>query len=376
MHKRNAAFRIVKRSEYSVQRMILYYIIAILLAFGIGGILLAALKVDVIRFYKEMLTIGMLDNAYPYRSVEGLIKVFVPLVLVSLALSLAYRMKFWNVGGEGQFIVGALGAAWVAMLFGERLSTPVMLLLMILAGGLFAGLFGVFTAVLKVRFGTNETLLTLMCNYIALYVLKYFGETKTGWNLFLSKDSARPKFEKIPPNAFMPTIQMGRFSLNISLLLAIVFTVFMIFYLNKSKQGYEISVVGDSVNTAKYAGMKVGRIIIRTVFLSAMVIGVAGACHVSTSHTLSTSITNNVGWTGVIVAWLAKLNPIGILVTSFLISVLQYGTSVANANFTAVDANFANLLQGIILFIILAVDFLLKFKIVRTGKTNNNKEVA
>ena len=134
--------------------------------------------------------------------------------------------------------------------------------------------------------------------------------------------------------------------------------------------------VGDSVNTAKYAGMKVGRIIIRTVFLSAMVIGVAGACHVSTSHTLSTSITNNVGWTGVIVAWLAKLNPIGILVTSFLISVLQYGTSVANANFTAVDANFANLLQGIILFIILAVDFLLKFKIVRTGKTNNNKEVA
>lgn len=376
MSKINGGFRIVKRSEQSIKRMIIYYIIAILLAFVIGGILLAILKVDVFKFYKEMVTIGTLDNAYPYRSVEGLIKVFVPLLFVSLALSLAYRMKFWNVGGEGQFIIGSLGAAWMAMLFGNKLPTPVILILMLVVGGLMAGLFGVVTAVLKVKFGTNETLLTLMFNYIALYVLKYFGETKTGWNLFLSEDSARPKFEKIPQNAFMPVIKMGKFSLNISLLLAIAFTVFMIFYLNKSKQGYEISVVGDSVNTAKYAGMKVGKIIIRTVFISAMVVGVAGACHVSTSHTLSTSITNNVGWTGVIVAWLAKLNPIGILVTSFLISVLQYGTSVANANFTAVDSNFADLLQGIILFIILAADFMLKFKIVHNKKNNDDKEVA
>lgn len=372
MNKKESPFRIVKRSDQSFFRMIIFYLIAVIAAMLIGAVLLASLRVDFIKFYQEMVTIGAINNSFAYKNFEGLFKVFVPLLFTSLALSLAYRMKFWNVGGEGQFIIGAIVSAWVAMLWGEQLPTWMILIIMLTAGGICAGLFGLMTAALKVKFGTNETLMTLMLNYIALYLLKYFGETKTGWNLFLSEDSARPKFAQIPENAFMPVIKLGKFSLNSSLIFVLIFAVFVMLYLYKSKSGYEIAVVGDSINTAKYAGMKVNKIILKTVFLSAMIVGVAGACHVSTSHTLSTSITNNVGWTGVIVAWLAKLNPIGIVITSLLISILQYGSSVANTNFTAVDANFANLLQGIILFSILVADFLLKFKIVRVPKAKTD----
>ncbi len=359
-------FHIVKRSGSSVLRMALYYVVAILVALIIGAILLSTMKVPFMKFYKEMFSIGLIGNKFPYKCFMNLINVFVPLLITSLALSLAYRMKFWNVGGEGQFIIGAIVAAFVSMKFGAHLSPYMNLLIMALCGGLAAGIYGMITALLKVKWGTNETMLTLMLNYIALYTLMFFANNKTKWNLFLDPKSARPKFAKIPKSAFMPMIKFGKFSLNVSLIFALVLVVIILIYLSKSKHGYEISVVGDSVPTAKYAGMKVNKIIIRTVFLSAALVGVAGALHLSTSHTLSTSITNDVGWTGVIVAWLSKLNPIGILVTSLLISILQYGTTAANANFSAVDANFANLLQGIILFAILAADFLLKFKIVRT----------
>ena len=368
-------FHIVKRNDSSILRMILFYVIAVVIALVIGAILLSTLKVNFWDFYKRLFTIGIIGNAFPYKCVQNLINVYVPLLITSLALSLAYRMKFWNVGGEGQFIVGAVVAAWVSIAFGSNLPVWLNLILMMVTGGLAAGVFGMITALLKVKWGTSETMMTLMLNYIALYVLQYFANNKTSWNLFLDADSARPKFTKIPESAFMPTIAIGKFNLNISLIFGILLVIFMVIYLGKSKSGYEISVVGDSVPTAKYAGMKVNKIIIRTVFLSASLVGVAGALYLSSSHTLSTSITNDVGWTGVIVAWLSRLNPIGILVTSFLISVLQYGTVAANANFTAVDANFANLLQGIILFAVLAADFLLKFKIVRTNTQTEEKEV-
>ena len=127
--------------------------------------------------------------------------------------------------------------------------------------------------------------------------------------------------------------------------------------------------VGDSPNTARYAGMRVNTIVIRTIFLSAALIGLAGAFYVSSAGTLSTSVTNDVGWTGVIVAWLAQLNTIGIVVASLLITVLQFGSQVAGASYSTIDANFADLLQGIILFIVLAADFFTRFKLVRGGKS-------
>lgn len=374
MSSNGSAFHVVRRAQVSTKCTVIYYAAAIFAAMCIGGILLACLKINPFSFYREVLTIGILDNAFPYKNIEGFIKLFVPLLITSLALSLAFRMRFWNVGGEGQFIMGVICAGIVAIKLGDKLNPALLLVLMVVAGGIGGGIIGALCAVLKVKFDTNETLMTLMFNYIVLYVIKFFAENKADWNFFLDPGSERPRFITFSENAWMPVIKMGKFSLNISLLIAILLTVFIYVYLKKTKHGYEITVVGDSASTAKYSGMKVGRIIVRTVFFSAFLIGSAGAMHVSTAHVMSTSITNSVGWTGVVVAWLSKLNPAMIFVTSILITVLQYGCRVANAEFAAIDANFANLLQGIILFSILVADFMIRFRIVRNKNQNKESE--
>ncbi len=162
----------------------------------------------------------------------------------------------------------------------------------------------------------------------------------------------------------MPTISIGKFSLNISLLFAVAICIGVYFYLKKTKHGYEISVVGDSANTARYAGMNVKKIIVRTMFLSAALIGLAGGFYVSGAKVLSTSVTNNVGWTGIIVAWLSKLNTFAIFGVSLLISIMQYGVQAASTQFPIIDSNFADLLQGIVLFFVLAADFFIRFKLV------------
>lgn len=362
--QREPLVRVVKRDSIHPLLKVAFYLLAILFALTVGGVLLFAIGVNPLVLYKDMFTIGMLGSRFAYKSVEGLLTIFVPLLITSLALSLSFKMRFWNIGGEGQFIIGALAAATVALKFGNSMPPFPLLVLMFLASMLCAGLYGGVVALLNVRFRTNETLLTLMLNYIALYLLRFFGETQAPWNFYLSDESVRPVFQKFPEAAFMPTISIGKFSLNISFIFAILICVGVYFYLKKTKQGYEISVVGDSANTARYAGMNVPKIIVRTMFLSAALIGLAGGFYVSGAKVLSTSVTNNVGWTGIIVAWLAKLNTFAIFGVALLISIMQYGVQAASTQFPIIDSNFADLLQGIILFFVLAADFFIRFKLV------------
>ena len=356
---------VVKRDSCSLWKMLLLYVGAVAAALLLGAVLLLALGVNPMEYYSKMFTMGMVGNKIAYKAFENYLKVFVPLVLTAVGLSLAFKMRFWNIGGEGQFIVGAIVAAVVAFKAGAVLPGAVTLLLMCLAAMAAAGAYGAIAAALKVRFGTNETLLTLMLNYIALYLLQFLGETKAGWNFFLDPDSARPKFAGFPDNADMITFPLGPFNLNLSLIIAIVLCVLLFGYLKYTKHGYEIAVVGDSPNTARYAGMKVGRIVVRTIFLSAALIGLAGAFYVSSAGTLSTSVTNDVGWTGIVVAWLAKLNTVGIVITALLITVLQFGCQAASTTYSSIDANFADLIQGIILFAVLAADFFTRFRLAR-----------
>ena len=359
---------LVRKTNVSIWQRILFYVIGIVVSLLIGAVLLMSLKINPLNYYRDMVTIGLIGNRYPFKCVEGFLKIFVPLLIVSMALALSFKMKFWNVGGEGEFITGAIFAAMVAFKLGDSLPSPVVLLLMCLMAALASGLIGLLVAFLKVKFNTNETLVTLMINYIMLYVIKYLGETKAPWNFFLREDSERPIFGKFPKNAQMPAIKIGDFNLLISVIMAVIIAAMIIVYLRKTKQGYEISVVGDS---ARYAGMRVKMIIMRTMFLSAALIGLAGAFTASSSTTISTSITNNVGWTGVIVAWLAKLSPSGMIIATFLISILQYGCQAASTSYPAIDRNFADLMQGIILFSILVADFAVSFKIVRKKEGEN-----
>lgn len=361
-------FHIVKRENSAGRQLIAAYVAAVALALALGAALLSALKVPVGEFYFKMFTLGLVDNKFAYKNVENFLKLFAPLLIVSLALSLAFRMRFWNIGGEGQFTLGALCAGAVAMTAGGSLPQGVVLLMMVLAGMAGGGLCALLPGVLKVRLGTNETLLTLMLNYIMMYLLAFFGETQGSWNFFLDPSSPRPRFQTFPEAAQMLTIPMGKFSLNVGVLVALALCVGVYVYLKYTKHGYEIAVVGDSPSTARYAGMQVGWIVVRTVFLSGALVGLAGVFTVSSAGVLSTSVTNDMGWTGVVIAWLARLNTVGILVASVLITVLQYGVSIASTTYSSVDANFADLLQGMILFAVLAADFFTRFRIARTGK--------
>ena len=362
-------FHIVKRENCPLWKKAVFYAGAILIALLLGGAILLAIGVDPMAYYSRMFTMGTVGNKIAYKTFINYFIRFVPLALTSLGLSLAFKMRFWNIGGEGQFIVGALAASAVALLLGGKLPSVALLLLMCVAAMVTAGLYGLLVAALKVKFGTNETLLTLMLNYVALYGLNYLMGTKAGWNFFLKAEDLRPVPEKLPDSAMFPSFSLGgKFELNLCVILVVLIGVAIYVYLKHTKQGYEINVVGDSPGSARYAGMKVNRIVLRTVFLSACLIGLAAAFKMGTVGTLSTTITADVGWTGIIVAWLAQLNTWAILLVSGLISLLHHGSVIAAATFKQVDSSFANMLQGFILFLVLAADFMIRFRIVRTKK--------
>ena len=360
---------IIKRENCPLWKKCCFYLGAVVLALLLGALLLSTLGVDPIAYYTRMFTMGTIGNKIAYKVWINYFKELVPLALTSVALSLAFKMRFWNIGGEGQFILGAIAAATVAFKAGPVLPAAATLLLMCLAAMVVAGLYGLFVAALKVKFGTNETLMTLMLNYIALYVLTFIGETKADWNFYLDEASVRPVFASFAKIVSFPSVAtIGKFNLNICVVLTFLLGVLVFIYLKYTKQGYEIAVVGDSAGTARYAGMKVNKIVLRTVFLSASLIGLAAAFKVGTAGILSTAITDDVGWTGIIVAWLSQLNTAVIFVVSALICVLHYGSTVAAATFSQVDSSFANMLQGVILFLVLAADFCTRFRVVIAKK--------
>ena len=362
-------FHIVKRENCPLWKKAVFYVGAIFIALLLGGVILLAIGVNPMAYYSRMFTMGTVGNKIAYKTFINYFIRFVPLALTALGLSLAFKMRFWNIGGEGQFIMGSLAASTVALLWGAKLPSALVLLLMCLAAMVAAGLYGLLVAALKVKFGTNETLLTLMLNYVALYGLNYILGTKAGWNFFLKAEDLRPVPEKFPDSAIFPSFGLGgKFQLNLCVILVVIIAVLIYVYLKHTKQGYEINVVGDSPGSARYAGMKTGRIVLRTVFLSACLIGLAAAFKMGTVGTLSNTITGDVGWTGIIVAWLAQLNTWAILLVSALISLLHHGSVIAAATFKQVDSSFANMLQGFILFLVLAADFMIRFKIVRTKK--------
>ena len=356
------AIRIVGRDNIKPLKAGLIYAISILAAIIIGGALIVANGVNPLEYYKTVLS-GCFENEI---YLGGLIRIVTPLIITSLGIAIAFKMKFWNIGANGQFIAGAVFAATAAFLLPSGTPQLVSLLVMALAGFVGGGLLGLIPAVCKVKFGTNETLLTLMLNYVAFYILCYLKNTMFFRKLSASGEVLRPDFKKLPENTWMYTLKFGRLEFDLSLIIAIVLVVIVMIYLSRTKQGYEVSIVGDSINTARYAGMNVNKIIIRTMFISAAVAGLAGMLHVSgsaTSRTLSDGITSDVGWTGIIVAWLSGLHPVGILITSVLMGILQKGSAVAESVYKIPSAT-SDILQGVILFTVLAAGFFTRYKLV------------
>lgn len=349
--------KISKRQNLALGYKLLLTIGAILLSLVLGGILLACLGYNPVDFYIQMILGNFKNSSY----LKLMVRVLIPLLITSLGVSLAFKMRFWNIGAEGQFIVGALIAMTFSLLIGDSLPSPLGAIIIVLLGTLGGGLYALFVAVLKVKFGTNETLMTLMLNYVALYIASYTLKT----DFYAVQGQGVPAFKVIAESLWLTEINIGKFSFDTALFVAVALVVITFVYFKQSKQGYELNVVGDSPNTAKYAGMKVKWIIVRTMFLSGAIIGMAGAlklCGSSAGHTFSANITGGVGWTSIIVAWLAKLNPIGILIASLLMSILERGCAFARTSL-GISESMSDVLQGIILFTVLASDFFINYKV-------------
>ena len=278
------------------------------------------------------------------------------LLCVSLALTPAFRMKFWNLGGEGQVLIGALVTS-ACMIYMHDLPQPLLILVMFIgavgAGAIWAGI----PAFFKAKWNTNETLFTLMMNYVATQLVAYYVIV---WEV--PKGSGKVGIiNQSGMEGWLPVIGDYKYLLNI-LIIALV-TVMMYVYLRYSKHGYEISVVGESQSTARYVGIKVGRVIIRTLLLSGAICGLAGFLMVAgTDHTITTTLAGGRGFLGVMVAWLAQFNPIGMVASSFLLGFLERGASEISSSYQ-LNQSFGDILTGVILFFIIGSEFFINYKL-------------
>ena len=288
-------------------------------------------------------------------ALQATVKIMIPLLISSLGVTLAFKMKFWNIGAEGQIIAGAICASYFALWHSDW-NHWVLIAVMFAAGIIGGGIWGLIPAFFKTRFGTNETLFTLMLNYIALHIISYLQEGP--WRDLEAQGFA--KIARFDKNASLDKV----FGVQFGWIIALILVAAVFVYLKYSKQGYEISVVGESQETARYAGMNVRRIVLRTMFLSGAVCGIAGMVQATGSDiTLTTAVAGGVGFTAIIVAWLSQLNPVMILVVSFLFSVLEKGSSVVQSNY-GLSVDCADVLQGIILFFILGCELFVRYKFV------------
>ena len=279
------------------------------------------------------------------------------LLIISLALTPAFRMRFWNIGGEGQVLIGGLASAACMICLEGRLPNAAVILCMIVASMAAGALWGFIPALFKTLWNTNETLSTLMMNYIATQLVAFFTVV---WEV--PKGSGKIGIiNQSTEIGWLPRIGGNQYLLNI--LVVAVLTVLMYVYLNYSKHGYEIAVVGESQRTASYAGIKVDRVIIRTMVLSGAVCGLMGLLLVgSTNHTLSTTIVDGRGFTAVMVSWLAKFNPIAMIFTSLLLVALDRGASEISSVFS-LNHSFSDILTGIILFFIIGCEFFINYQV-------------
>ena len=276
---------------------------------------------------------------------------------ISLAVTPAFKMRFWNIGAEGQVLIGCLATAACMIVLGDKLSNGVLILVMLVAAIAAGSLWGFLPSFFKAKWNTNETLFTLMMNYIATQLAAFFiivwevpkGAGKIG---IINQNSEA---------GWLPVIGGKQYLLTI--LVVAVMTILMYIYLNYSKHGYEIAVVGESQRTASCAGIKVERVIIRTMVLSGAVCGLMGLLLTAgTDHTLTTTIVGGRGFTAVMVSWLAKFNPIVMVFTSLLLVVLSRGASEISSVFS-LNHSFADILTGIILFFIIGSEFFLTYKV-------------
>lgn len=366
--------RMAKRDGVPFWKQVLVRVAAILLALvACSALIYWATGKNPIFIYKTMweATFGSSDIEWEFRliTIWETVRDTMILLCVALALTPAFRMKFWNIGGEGQILVGGLATAALMRYCGESLS-PAMLFAAMIGASMLAGLiWGLVPALFKARWNTNETLFTLMMNYIAIQIVSAFSilwEAKKG-------SGSIGVINRATKAGHMTTSWMsGAFGAEnyiINVIIVLTLAILMYVYIRYTKHGYELSVVGESENTARYAGINVRKVIVRTMMLSGALCGLAGFILVSgSSHTISTTTSGSRGFTAIIVTWLAKFNPFVMILISFFLVFMDYGAKgVASA--CGLNKAFSDIITGILLFFILGCEFFINYRLIfRSGR--------
>lgn len=347
--------RIAKRTDIARGKAWAIRAAAIVLALCVGGIIIIIMGHNPFAVYADMLS-GSFATA---TSRQETFKLAVPLLGIALAIAPAFKMRFWNIGAQGQMLAGAAAATYFAI-FHNNLPGPLLIITMALAAIVAGGIWGLIPAFFKAKWNTNETLFTLMLNYIALGIVRYlqFGPWRN------PASTGFPRIAMFDAAARLPRL----FGVHIGWVVVLVLVVLMFIYLRYTKHGYEISVVGESERTARYAGMNVGKIIMRTLIISGAISGLVGFLLVSgADYTLSetTGITSagHVGFTAITVAWMSHLNPIVMIFVAIFIAVLSKGANTIHTNF-GIPTSVSGVLTGIILFFMLGCEFFINYKLV------------
>ncbi len=342
--------RFVKRAEISKMDSFKIRTIAILLSLLVLAIFLLIIKLNPIDVYAAIIK-GSFGTEYTVK--QTLIKA-IPLIITSLGISIAFKMQFWNIGGEGQILMGALCASYFALKYPQMPQIP-LLLLMFTAGVLGGGLWALIAAVLKGKWKTNETIVTLMLNYIAIKIITYLQYGP--W-----KDKNAMGFPKIPnfsPSATLPQF----FGIHMGWVIAVIFAIIVYIFMKYTKKGYEISVLGESEKTAIYSGIKIKNTMYVAIFLSGALCGIAGVIQASAvSRTLTLQVAGGAGFTAIIIAWLSALSAPVIVIVSILFAALLEGASFIQTAFGIPEAA-AQLIQAVILFFVLGSEFFTRYMI-------------
>ncbi|MCR4887106.1 MAG: ABC transporter permease [Clostridiales bacterium] len=299
----------------------------------------------------------------PYRKTWDFLQYSALLLCIALALTPAFRMRFWNIGAEGQTLIGMLGASAVNFYLGGKVPEWLLLILMLLAALAAGAVWGLIPALFKARWGTNETLFTLMMNYVAMfltaYLIKKWQPMGSGTLAF-----AHGKLPALINNYLL------------IILMSVALAAAMFVYLRYSKHGYEINVVGESERTAKYVGINVKKVIIRTMLLSGMLCGLTGFLFAGLDQNITRDSIGGRGFTAIIVAWLAKFNPLVMILMAALVLLLQRGAGQLSQDLNVQKTAMPDVIVGVILFFIIGCEFFINYQVHFRGHGHHREEAV
>ncbi|MBO5745013.1 MAG: ABC transporter permease [Clostridia bacterium] len=349
--KRDPIIHITKRGQLSTAKSIGIRAAAIFAALLVGGLISVLVTgknpIDIyVSIFKG--AFGNTDRAWiTFQEIAVLLG-------ISLAVTPAFKMKFWNTGAEGQVLIGCLVTAACMFWIGGSVPEWALIIIMLLSSVAAGILWGVIPAFFKAFWGTNETLFTLMMNYVAIQLVESFLK-------IADKSGSNTVGPNILVHGWVPDLFGVQYLLNI--VIVGIMCVLMHVYLKKTKQGYEIAVVGESENTARYVGINVKKVIIRTMAISGAICGLVGFLLVgATSHSIDADLVSGRGFTAIMVSWLAKFNPIVMIFTAFLLVFLDLGAGEMSTTL-GLNESYGDILTGIILFFIIGCEFFIQYKI-------------